>query len=272
MDSIDSVSAQLSVEGEYLDSPEGTFRVGPKDFDGNAVRVPVRRASSGAMVPDADKMTQQDFNANYNPAERREVRSLIARSSGSYQDQGTRIATSIDRIRNSDDYDQSVKDRMLRQLMDEENELHYRYLQEVLPGGATPMELGQFPAQSQDYRAREASIERAERIGRGDSPDLFDQAVGLGFGGQATTAQGGGVSLGLVDAWDNILAKTAQELRNGTFRDRETAMLYIYEQATRQWPLIKEQEQAQQDKPDNFVRSREGEIDLAIGTGLGQNQ
>lgn len=248
VDSIDSVSASQSMEGEYLDSPEGMFRVGRKDpATGDAVKVPVRRASGGSLVPDADRMTIEDYAQNVTPAEVRRVSDMIARSNSPLAERIRSIRKSRDRIANSDDYDQATKERMMATLAGQEIGLGYQYLKDILPGDDMPVELGTFPAQSQQYRERESQIAYRLERGRGGAggepiDNISEDEAAMGIGGQ----QGSGAA-GEARALAAILIQARQEYRDrlqlGPNKALQAALDYMMNEMNEQREIIERQEQ-----------------------------
>lgn len=129
VDSITDVSAQNAMPGEYLESPQGFFRVGE-----NSEQIPIRRTKDGVLVPDADKMSLSDFAAQISKEESRQVADLIISSGGrelSRRMNGIRKARA--QIR-SDQYDDSTQESQLSRLQEMQDELQYEFLTEFLPG------------------------------------------------------------------------------------------------------------------------------------------
>lgn len=271
VDSIDSVSASQSMEGEYLDSPEGMFRVGRKDpATGDAVKVPVRRAPGGSLVPDADKMTIEDYAQNVTPAEVRRVSDMIARSNSPLAERIRSIRKSRDRIANSDDYDQATKERMMATLAGQEIGLGYQYLKDTLPGDDMPVELGTFPAQSQEYRERESQISYREGRGRGGAggepiDTLGEDEAAMGIGGPQDPN-----SIQETNAMKAILSRARQEYRDrlqlGPREALQFALDYTVNAMNEQAEIIKRQEQIE-DVNEFWNQNRDGFTRLITAQG-----
>ena len=182
VDSITDVSAQNAMTGEYLESPQGFFRVGE-----NSEQIPIRRTKNGVLVPDADKMSPSDFAAQISKEESRQVADLII-SSGDRE--LSRRMTGIRRARaqiRSDQYDDSTQESQLSRLQEMQDELQYEFLTEFLPGATevAPIEkfeevvAGDIQGELRTEAAQESLREnkRRNRVRRMDQ--AFDNALGL---------------------------------------------------------------------------------------------
>jgi len=157
VESLNRLSMQTAMPGEFLDTPQGLFYVGK-----NGELAPMLRDDRGRVIPDADRMSEQDFTDNYTGQQRRTVSQMIlSGGNNNYSAEQRKIIKSRSMISSSEDYSDSEKSNALADLKIRETSLHHRYLQEQGPADAAPERLGQIPEFSAREMEEQVKIENA---------------------------------------------------------------------------------------------------------------
>tara|TARA_R100000654_G_scaffold19900_2_gene40421 strand:+ start:13858 stop:16368 length:2511 start_codon:yes stop_codon:yes gene_type:complete len=258
----DRISGNNAIEGEYLKTDRGRFRVAStgKEVDGKPelAMVPVRQVRGGKYVPDADSIDFETFNDTYSGGERRTVAALArAERTGSVAEEQRRIDRSRERINSSDEYDEATKKEALKRLEARENKLHYEYLQNVLEGDSDARPLPAIPAETEYERGQRLKNEKTERDleKEGGSGDTTDDALDEYLGGGPARGAGQGTTL-----WPRLVEKFKEDMASGV--PQEEALGELLRRTDENWDRIREEESARTDNARDFVTEAltEGEL------------
>ena len=252
VEEFDRISGNNAMEGEYLKTDRGRFRVAStgKEVDGKPelAMVPVRRVRGGKYVPDADSIDFETFNDTYSGGERRTVAGLArAERTGSVAEEQRRIDRSRERINSSDEYDEATKKEALKRLEARENKLHYEYLQNVLEGDSDARPLPAIPAETDYERRIRLSADKMEREARedGEDDDIIGDLERKIEGGPARGA-GQGTTL-----WPRLVEKFKEDMASGVPQDE--ALSDLLRRTDENWDRIREEESARTENARDFV-------------------
>jgi hypothetical protein len=238
VEDLSEVSMQTAIEGEYLRSPQGTFRIAKGASGEGMVRVPVRQVN-GSFVPDADRMDYASFSANYLPSERRAVAKAISSSgTNEYSSKQRAIARSRARISDSDSYTQAEKDEALARLREQESKLHHDYLQNASPGDVMPVELAPIPEMTQRERERDVRIRKAEEdLLGGDSEEGFLTIGGEAPAPAAPASQGSGVE-NVIGQYESMVTQYFNRYVQSGSQDAEAIVPTIKQFIENNWQAL----------------------------------